>query len=267
MRRLIILMLCSTALCCHPIYVMVCNPRSVSTAIERSFMERGDLKIFHEPFQQVFLHRVLGDQIVQKLDFEYQSLDYSEVTCAIMKAAKQQAVFVKDMSNAVCDFLKEDPSWLQHPDIHFFFLIRNPARTIESNYRAILHRFPRDIPKIGLWHRFDLQYELSQTVDDPLIIDADDFLTCPESMLPKICDKLGVDFKSAMLSWQPRMPREWVPFAPFHQDAANSSKFMPAKPLENRFQHVLKEHLSVLEDAYQKMLPFYEKLYELRLKN
>ena len=38
----------------HPIIALWTHPRSISTAFERVMMERGDLKILHEPFSYLY---------------------------------------------------------------------------------------------------------------------------------------------------------------------------------------------------------------------
>ncbi|XP_030835396.1 uncharacterized protein LOC105445821 isoform X2 [Strongylocentrotus purpuratus] len=152
-----------------------------------------------------------------------------------------ESVFVKDMAYGVTDFLDLLPtkdSGFQH-----IFLIRNPKKVFPAWRRLILAQLTSDQPPAGQAPTFDdettfdmtsdvpymmpgysykCQYDLWRYVKEninpnPIVIDADDILSDPLTMLSKFTDATKMPFNgSASLSWDARadVVSKWRCFIP-----------------------------------------------------
>jgi hypothetical protein len=91
-------------------------------------------------------------------------------------------------------------------------LIRRPRNVLASLMKMIERPTVEDT---GLPQQAKLYERLVQNGKTPIVIDADDVLSDPETMLRKLCQSLQVDFMPEMLSWEPG-PRStdgsWGPF-------------------------------------------------------
>jgi len=138
------------------------------------------------------------------------------------------------------------------------FLIRRPELVVAS--------FTRTRPDAAFWELgFEQQARLFTYVSDklgvaPLVLDAEDVLKDPGSVLGAFCDKLGIPFSGRMLHW-PAGPRKsdgvWAPH--WYAAVERSTSFEPYRrripPLDD-FQKTLAE----------KCRPHYERLAMYRLK-
>jgi hypothetical protein len=92
------------------------------------------------------------------------------------------------------------------------------------------------------------------------VVDANDVLANPEGVLLKLCERLGIAWDPAMLTWAPGRRDTDGPWAPHWYGAVEkSSGFGPpeTKPLE------LPDEARRLADRCR---PYYQRLAELRLK-
>ena len=139
------------------------------------------------------------------------------------------------------------------------FRIRHPRETIVSRH-ALDPAAGRDA--IG----FESQYEIYAAVrrlarQPPVVVDSGDPIACPTAIIHAYCDRVGIDFRPAALTWQPADRPEWQPSQRWHSDVAASTGFVrtPAKPATGLEQDPL------LRGYLHYHLPFYEKLHERRL--
>jgi hypothetical protein len=73
------------------------HPRSRSTALERVFIERGDFKVFHEPFAHMAFDEhsaIPSDNLDCGLPRTYES-----IKALLRKSREHSHVFHKDMSH------------------------------------------------------------------------------------------------------------------------------------------------------------------------
>ena len=73
------------------------HPRSISTAMERVMMERGDLKIIHEPFSLQYYALEKRAPVPFMHDDPDHPRTYPESKEHVLEAAEQTPVFFKDM--------------------------------------------------------------------------------------------------------------------------------------------------------------------------
>jgi len=173
-------------------------PRSTSTAFEWMMRQRGDMVCLHEPFgeawyqgEEPFWPRFReGDKTTPGLTLE-------SVWDRIKGFAEERPVFIKDFPHYVSHMWT--PDFLSH--FTHAFLIRDPAKTITSMY----DKWPDfDELEVGFAEQralFDLLTALNGT--PPPVIDSDDLLEDPETMVEVFCSAVGIPFIREALTWEP----------------------------------------------------------------
>jgi Sulfotransferase domain len=227
-------------------------PRSVSTAFERVFVERGDFKVFHEPFSASYYYS-RERRSDRYADVEPKAeYDPQNVLARILERT-QEPVFFKDMAYHVSGFMtREFVSEFRNT-----FIVRDPIPVIAS-----LHRFWPDftLEETGyeqLRRLFGLAVENGE---DPAIVDAAELIGNPEGTVAAYCEKLGVPFMPASLSWEPGAVPGWEMWGEWHEEAEQSTG-IKEQPLEADT-----EVPKGLEGVYERCMPYYEELHERRLR-
>lgn len=235
------------------------HPRSLSTVMERIFIERGDFKVIHEPFSYVYyVHDKKATVPFMKVDPEHPKT-YSDTKQWIMDTAESQMVYFKDMAYYVPEYLKADPEFLKR--MVNTFMIREPAKTILSYYKVDPGV---TCEEIGFEYLFKIYRQVADLNDNvpPIVIDAKDLEDDPEGMLDAYCRAVGVPAMPESLSWEPGLPAEWKDWPEWHVHASQSTGIQ--KDME-KFDIGI-DDVSHLRSYYEYHLPFYEALYKHRLK-
>jgi hypothetical protein len=227
-------------------------PRSISTAFERVFLERGDFKVFHEPFSASYYYSTerRSNRYANK---EPKDEDNHESILAEILEPREKRVFFKDMAYHTASFMSRE---FVSKFINTF-IIRDPTPVISS-----LNRFWSDftLEETGyeqLHRLFDLAVENGE---DPAIVDASDLLGNPEGTVAAYCTKLDIPLMPEALSWVSHKVPEWEMWAEWH-DEAEQSTGIKRHPLEDDTE--LPEGL---EELYEHCLPYYKELYANRLQ-
>ena len=132
------------------------------------------------------------------------------------------------------------------------FLIRDPRDMLPS---LSIHLPEPDLADTGLKKQWEIFSGLLEAGQEPAILDSRELLTDPRRVLGKLCERIGVAFTPAMLSWEagPR-PEDGI-WAPHWYDAVHrSTGFAPYRAKE--------EFPERLEPLLQECAPWYEKLFE-----
>lgn len=143
------------------------------------------------------------------------------------------------------------PTTILH-NFQFVFLIRNPSASIPSLYRCFLpplrektEEHVLDSSELGYRETrtlFDYLYPFASRSDDnilhksPILIDADDLLSHPDSILRLVCSRLDIPYSPSMLSWSTPEDQAYAKslfekYAGYHEDALHSTGLRP-KPVE-----------------------------------
>ena len=190
-------------------------PRSVSTALERVFVERGDFDVFHEPFSASYYDS--PERRSNRLAGARPKEEYAhEKVLARMLEHRQKPVFFKDMAYHVAGFMT--PEFVS--EFANTFIIREPAPVIAS-----LHGFWPDFTfeEAGYEQQHRLFGMAVETGEDPAVVDASDLLADPEGMVRAYCEKLGAPFMPEALSWEPGEVPGWQMWAEWHSEVQESS--------------------------------------------
>jgi hypothetical protein len=227
-------------------------PRSVSTALERVFVERGDFKVFHEPFSASYYYST--ERRSNRFAEEETKEEYEpENILAKILEPRKKPVFFKDMAYHVAGFMsREFVSKFTNT-----FIIRDPTPVISS-----LHRFWPDftLEETGYEQQHKLFEVAVENGEEPAIVDASDLIGNPESIVAAYCASLGIPFMPEALSWEPRQVPEWEMWTEWHEEAQESTG-IKKQPLEDDT-----EVPEGLEGVYERCLPYYQELYEKRLQ-
>lgn len=232
------------------------GPRNISTAMMRSFENRGDTTVLDEPFYAHYLNKTNLNHPGRDVILSSQSQNWSEV------------------ANICTGHIPDGkPIWYQkHMAQHN--LKGNSLRWIEKVKNCLLIRDPKDVIS-SYGKRFPIENEYllgySQQVDildrvrkitgeTPPILDSKDILLDPKTMLEALCKKIGIPFKNKMLSWPSGKRKTDGVWAPYWYDRVEESTgFIPLHKKENKIDD---QFISV----YDKCMVHYKRLHKNRIR-
>ena len=236
----------------HPVIYLWTHPRSVSSALERVMLERGDLYTFHEPF--IYLY-YLGDARKSLAYFDpdpSHPIDYAGIKSMILERARETPVFVKDMCYYVSPYITQDAALLD--DAIHTYLIRDPARSIPSYYKLDPGVTSEEIGLETLYQHFE--HVKAASGKTPVVVDAADLVSDPEGTVRAYCDAVGLPFIESSLTWDhDALPDAWAHVAGWHTDLAGSAGMGQVKPAKTSL-----DDAPHLRELYAHHLPFYNAL-------
>lgn len=232
------------------------GPRNISTAMMRSWENRRDCSVVDEPFYAAYLADTGLEHPMREQILLAQSTDYSKVVEELTAYPVTTPLFYqKHMTHHIPRGM--GMRWcraLQH-----CFLIRDPAEVVAS----YVQKMPQiDADAIGIERQAELFDEISDiTGRPPAVIDSNDVLRNPASVLGQLCDYLGVDFQAReMLHWpRGRRAADGIWASHWYQSVEDSTGFGDYTPGET----LLTGEQRALADA---MRPLYERLAAVRLR-
>jgi Sulfotransferase domain len=228
------------------------GPRTVSTALMRSFENRPDTEVVDEPLYAYYLARTGIDHPGKDEIIASMPADWREVLEGLTSAPLAGGRTVYYQKHMTHHLLPEiDHSALA--GLRHAFLIRDPRRLLASYARV---RSQPVLADLGLAQ----QAEIFRAFGGP-VIDSADLLRDPRAALEALCDALGISFDSAMLSW-PAGPRPtdgiWAKY--WYDSVWRSTGFGPAKPPAND------DLPAELEPLAAQCQPYYDEIAAHRLQ-
>lgn len=254
----------------HIIQIMMTVPRTISTAFERVMIERGDHKVFHEPWNSEYISRnQLGGAPPKEI---IEAGGYKGIKELFYKYALQTPVYVKDMIWAIQEEILNDEELLSDPKVVLSILMRDPALSIESFFLKISENVPIDKAlEITRWvFRYDALVLLAEKYHKirgewPILIKAEQLCENPVLVIENYCQKVGISYIPEALVWDKKMPEDWEHFKRWHMDAAQSGGFISKTKAYKPFSAVPEKYVPFLEAIYQDQKPYYEKLEQIKL--
>lgn len=226
------------------------GPRTVSTALMRSFENRPDTVVADEPLYGFYLARTgIGhpgrDEILASMPSEWREV-VDQLASTPLPGGKN-VFYAKHMTHHL---LPEVDRSALAPFRHAY-LIRDPAELLASYAKV---RGAPELDDLGIRQQAAIFGDFPGPV-----LSSRDLLEDPAGMLRALCGALGIPFTSAMLSWPPG-PRDtdgvWAPY--WYDSVWRSTGFGPHHPRTKP----LPPHLATLAERCQ---PYYERLYAHRL--
>ena len=198
----------------HPIIFLWSHPRSVSSAMERIMLERGDMATFHEPFLYLYYVHDRKKSLDHFVVDPAQPTSYEDIRDMLLEAAEHRAVFVKDMCYYVSDYVYDDPEFLRR--ITNTFLIRNPEQAVPSYFK--LDPAPSS-DEIGIESQCR-QFEFTTALigRTPAVVDAGDLTGDTEGLMRRYCEAIDVPFLPHALQWSAELPKSWEHVSGWHTD-------------------------------------------------
>jgi len=226
------------------------GPRTVSTALMRSWENRPDTVVVDEPLYAFYLDRTGLDHPGREQVMASQPASWREVIRQLTDGPLppgRPVCYAKHMTHHLLPEVDRDAlAPLRHA-----FLIRDPAELLASYARV---RATPALDDLGLWQ----QAEIFDRFGGP-VIDSRDLLDRPEVILRALCAALGVPFSERMLAW-PAGPRDtdgvWAPY--WYDSVCRSTGF-------GRYQPPGQPLPAPLVPLAERCRPYYERLHACRL--
>ncbi len=232
------------------------GPRNISTAMMRAWGSRPDTFVCDEPLYAHYLQATGRDHPGAEEVIAAGETDWRKAAAWLAGPVPEgKAIFYqKHMTHHLLPSMGRD--WLG--GLAHGFLIREPGEVITSYLKKSHDPTFEDL---GFGQQAEIfEWVRAQTGATPPVLDARDVLDHPEAALRRLCERLGVPFLPAMLSWAPGLratdgvwARHWYP------EVETSTGFHPyrAKPdaVPDR-----------LRGVYQQCRDAYERLYAYRIQ-
>ena len=244
----------------HKILALWAVPRSTSTAFEWMMRQRGDMQCFHEPFGEWWYQG--EDPLWPRLDensIRTPGLTMQSVLEVLKTAARQGPVFSKDFPHYIDHIWNDELLDL----FNHSFLIRDPAKTITSMYAKWPDFHEKEVGFEEQRRLFDIIAD--KTGNAPAVIDSDDMLEDPVTMIASWCRAVGIPFIEEALSWEPGARDEvsWWDGGSFHANLRDSDGLKP----QARSQYIkIEEAPDRVKEVYERVIPHYEHMHAHRLK-
>jgi hypothetical protein len=180
------------------------GPRTISTAMMRSFGARPDTLVVDEPLYAYYLAATGRDHPGRAEVLASQPTSWQQVAAALTGPLPPgvRLHYQKHMAQHLLPDVGR--GWLG--GLRHAYLIREPARLVASYAKVRAEPVFADLG----WAQLT---ELFRAYGGP-VVDAADVLRDPAGVLARLCAALGVDYDPAMLSW-PAGPRPtdgvWAP--------------------------------------------------------
>ncbi|MGI9428219.1 MAG: hypothetical protein ACR2NM_06145 [Bythopirellula sp.] len=228
-------------------------PRTISTALMRSWENRPDTFVCDEPFYSYFLKATgdphpLANQIIAQHDHRWQSV-VSWLTGPVPEG--YQIFYQKHMAHHLLPEI--DREWLDH--VTNCFLIREPHEMLTSYVKK--HGLPR-LENTGYPQMLEIFHHVrSQSGAIPPVIDSRELLENPPKVLRLLCASLGVQFSDDMLAW-PSGPRvtDGVWGDHWYKEVLVTTSFGPYRPKPDAVPDELSDVLKRCEDLYQELFDY-----------
>lgn len=223
------------------------GPRNISTALMYSWRQRADTTVVDEPLYAHYLHNDDRGHPGADETMASQSTDADAVIRdVILGPCPTPVLYLKQMAHHLRGV---DRSHLAHTEN--LILTRHPRDMLAS----LSVQLPEcDLRDTGLVECVELLDAVLAEGGRPVVIDSQALLRDPAGVLAQVCERVGLDFDEAMLSWPAGPKPEDGVWAQYWYDNVHSSTgFGPptstSRPLPAR-QHA----------ALEQALPLYERL-------
>lgn len=223
------------------------GPRNLSTAMMYSFGARADCAVWDEPFYAAYLTLTGIDHPLADETLAADECDPEKVAEACKQAHPSGSphFYQKHMTHHMVEGVPLD--WIDA--VSNVFLIRHPARVLASYSKK---RENPTLDDIGFRQQVDL-FEQMKADDLPVVVvDSFDIRQSPETMLTELCERIGIAFDPAMLSWPAGGHPDDGAWAPHWYGAVHRSTGF-AGP-----EGALPEVDETLRDVFDAAMPYYE---------
>ena len=233
------------------------GPRNLSTAMMRSFGSRADTFVSDEPFYGCFLKESGADHPMREEVIAAMDCDWASVMAALGGSPPDGSPvwYQKHMwHHMVGPIGYDDFEGFTHA-----FLIRSPEQMIASYLRK---RETAAFEDFGLERQAEFfEREADRLGHAPPVIDANDVLADPASVLSRLCEGLGIAVGPGNAGLGAGTPRDGRPLGSSLVCGGRSQHRL--RPARSRAASACPTMLAELADRCR---PYYERLAEHRLR-
>jgi len=223
------------------------GPRTVSTALMRSWENRPDTIVADEPLYSFYLDRTGLDHPARDLVIASQPAGWRAALDRLIGNESVGLGYAKMMTH----HLLPEVDRSAFGGFGHAHLIRDPRALLASYARV---RAEPTLDDLGLRQ----QSEIYERFGGP-VIDSRDLLTAPERTLTALCGALDVPFDEHMLAW-PAGPRDsdgvWAPH--WYASVIASTGFAPYRQRDEQLP-------ARLEPLARQCQPYFDAMYRYRL--
>jgi hypothetical protein len=226
------------------------GPRNISTALMYSFRQRSDTTVVDEP---LYAHYLVTSGVVHPGRDDVlasQSTDPAKVISeVILGDYPTPVVFFKNMAHH-----------LRHTDQSFLsrctnvILTRDPTDMLTS---LTIQVPDATLEGTGLPMQVELLEDILAQGSEPIVVESRSVLEKPRGMLMALCERIGIPFEEAMLSW-PAGPKPedgvWAPH--WYHRVHESTGFAPYTPKPDSFPSQLIPLLEQARPLYERLTPY-----------
>lgn len=174
------------------------GPRNISTAMMRSFGSRADCAVSDEPFYGAFLAasgeaHPMASETIEAMDCDWRSVLETQ---SGDPPGGEPIWYQKHMPHHMVGPV----SIAEFTDHRHAFLIRAPERVVASYRRKNELRRPEMLGFAQM--RAYFEFESNRRGEAAPVVDSDDVLADPESVLRELCSALSLGWDEEMLSWK-----------------------------------------------------------------
>lgn len=229
------------------------SPRNISTAMMYSFRSRPDTIVFDEPLYAHYLLRSGVEHPGNDEILASQEKDGEKVVREIiLKEYGKPVTFFKQMTHHL---LEMDENFLS--EVCNIIFIRDP-RQIISSYAIV--RPDVTMQDIGIERQWQLFNSLINRKINPVVLDSNEILRDPESVLKKLCGAIAIPFYTSMLHWEAGPKKEDGVWAKYWYANVHKSTGFEKQKTSNR---ALPKYL---EPLYSESKKFYDQLFTHSIK-
>ncbi|RMG42121.1 MAG: HAD family hydrolase [Planctomycetota bacterium] len=231
------------------------GPRNISTAMMRSWGNRGDTIVCDEPFYAFYLKATGKPHPGAEEVIRHHETDWRKVVAWLTGPIPggKDIFYQKQMTHHLLPEI--DRRWLLK--VTNCFLIRDPREMLTSYLKIVPNPTDEDT---GYPQQLEIfRFVRERTGKTPPVLDTRDVLQNPERMLRALCEALDVPFQEAMLSWPPGLRETdgvWAPY--WYKEVLTSTTFRPYRPKPDQVP-------PQFHDLWERCQAIYDELYQYRL--
>lgn len=231
------------------------GPRNISTALMYSFLQRSDSTVFDEPLYAHYLSKTPArqyhpgaEEVIATMENDGQKV----VDDLILGEHSTPVVFFKHMTHHLNDL---DWGFLDYTVN--VLLTRDPFDMLPS-YGAVVET--PSLKDVGYKLHLELLEYLQSRGQNPPVLDSKQILLNPKKVLNELCERIGISFQEAMLSWEAGARAEDGSWAKYwyksvHESTGFGTYVKKSAPFPKH-----------LEPLLAKCQPYYEQLSTLAIQ-
>lgn len=197
---LLLLLLSSCAFGSAKNVILIGNPRSMTTVLERYFINRGDFDVYHEPICSYVWEMSTNHLALENMRNAESALRN------IHFAKRDKPYFIKDFAYFLDNVALMD-NLMRDDNVQIVFIVREPEQAIISHYKLAVKRdvgrgFGSTFEEMQYSKMLNMMQKMRSANRKIVVIDADELTINPKKVLQLVCKQLNITFNEKDMHWQ-----------------------------------------------------------------